>query len=99
MGKYSMTKSRNGHAVSMRDLYGSSAVSDDNWNAIRYMLSDVGAFGLYPFKMYDEHKWMSDYLKNRGMKWSDMKYPALASKSGTGVKWSLSKKALKHLYE
>lgn len=99
MGKYSMTKSRNDSAVSTRDLYGSSSVSDNEWNAVRYMLSDVGAFGIYPLKMYDEFQWMNDYLKNRGMKWSDMKYPAIAPKSGAGVKWSLSKKAVKRLYE
>lgn len=98
MGKYSMTKTRNNRAITTRDLYGSSSVSDNDWNAIRYMLSDVGAFGIYPFKMYDEHKWMSDYLKNRGLEWKDIKYPAIAPKAGSGVKLSVNTKVLKRLY-
>lgn len=98
MGKYSMTKSRNARAVKTRDLYGSSSVSDNDWNAIRYLLGDVGAFGFYPFKMYDEFNYMNDYLKNRGLSWSDMKYPSLAPKSSAGFHWNVSTKALKRLY-
>lgn len=86
-----MTKSRNSHAVKTRDLYGSSSVTNDEWNFTRYMLADVGAFGFYPFKMWDEYQFMSDYLKNRGLSWSDMKYPALAKNSGVGAKLSVSK--------
>lgn len=98
MGKYSMTKSRNARAVKTRDLYGSSSVSDDDWNAVRYLFGDVGIFGFKPFKMYDEFNFMNDYLKNRGLSWSDIKYPSIAPKSGSG-NWKVSTKAVERLYK
>lgn len=97
MGKYSMTKSRNKYSGRIRDVYDTSSFNDDGWNALRYLVGDVGIFGIKPFKMYDEYNYMSDYLKNRGLSWSDMKYPSLAPKSGSGLHVSVH--ALERLYK
>lgn len=98
MGKYSMTKSRRSYATKSREIYGTSALNDDAVNQIRYLAGDFGIFGVKPFELYDKYNYMSDYLRNRGMSWSDMKYPSLAKNNG-GMNWSFNWKSAKRLYD
>lgn len=53
-------------------------------NQFRYLFGGLDIFGIKPFEIYDSFSYMNDYMKNRGLSWSDMKYPTLAKYSGYG---------------
>lgn len=74
------------------------ALSDSSAQ-FRYMFGDLNIFGIQPFKMYDSMNYMNDYLKNRNLSWSDMKYPSLSfGAGGAGSSFSSNTKAIERMY-
>lgn len=67
-------------------------------NRFKYVSADT-PIG-YLEKMYENYQAMNDYLDNRGISWSDVKYPALMKGAGqTGYQmWQSDYKALDRLY-
>lgn len=47
----------------------------------RYELSKAPVIGDF-YRALDQKKYYSDYLRNRGMTWNDVKYPALLGGEG-----------------
>lgn len=58
-------------------------MSDASKNRFSYMFSSLPVIGDF-MKASDNYQYMNDYLDNRGMSWSDMKYPTRQSGSGYG---------------
>lgn len=70
-------------AAALRRIYGSSdpeyAAAWRNWS--RYMISGFPVIGDF-VKQLDNWNYINDYMANRGLSWSDVKYPSRISGSG-----------------
>lgn len=70
-----------GFYVSYSDFYRNT----EPWNLSneqRYNLASAPGLG-WILRAQDNHKWITDYMSNRGLTWDDMKYPAIAPGSGS----------------
>lgn len=84
--RFQYLKNLMGMAGSSLDTLGDvMGFSPDDKKEIEFLLSGTPVFGDL-LGLRDNYQWMSDYLKNRGMTWSDMKYPGRES-AGRGA-WS-----------
>lgn len=61
----------------------SYSASEEQVKQWEYMFSHLPGYGDW-LRARDNFNWMSDYLKNNNMSWSDMLYPSKASGSGAG---------------
>lgn len=52
---------------------------------LKYEASGVPFLGDF-MRASDQTRWMNDYLKNTGLTWADVKYPALASGAGSSAR-------------
>lgn len=68
-------------------------MSDDQIKQFEYLFSSSPFYGEW-VRVRDNIQYMSDYLRNTGLDWSDMLYPSRASGSGSG--WSLSSDLLNY---
>nr|WCR62153.1 MAG: hypothetical protein [Smacoviridae sp.] len=59
------------------------SASPDQIKQFEYMFSHLPGYGDW-VRARDNFNWMSDYLKNTGLDWSDMLYPSRNSGSGSG---------------
>ncbi len=81
----------------IRDLYGEDAVA--GWfNQANYFASGLPVVGGL-FTTYDNYRYYDDYLKNRGINWSDVKYPARMSVGGYGSALSFVSSNIERLYK
>lgn len=81
----------------IREIYGADTVS--NWFAqANYLASGLPVVGGI-FTTVDNHRYYDDYLKNRGMDWSDVKYPARLSAGGYGSALSFVSSNIERLYK
>lgn len=59
-----------------------TVLSQGDSNRAKYMLADVPVLGDM-IRAGDSYRAMNDYLRNRGLSWSDVKYPGI--ERGAGV--------------
>lgn len=73
--RFKAAKDMMGMAGSSLDTLGTvMGLSQDDKKEMEYLLSGTPVIGDL-LGLRDNYQFMSDYLKNRGMSWGDMKYP------------------------
>lgn len=77
-------------------IYGLGFTDDDKQKA-KYLASGIPIVGEL-LKSSDEYAWTSDYLSNRGLSWSDVKYPAKISGQSYGSTMNFVSDNIKRLY-
>lgn len=81
----------------LRDLYGSDTVS--GWfNQAQYFATGLPIIGDI-LHSADNYRYISDYLDNRGMSWSDVKYPSRIPGQSYGSVLSFVSSNIERLYE
>lgn len=77
-----------------------AAVPADVRKKLEYMFGGVDIFGFRPFQAGEQYRYMDDYLRQRGLSWSDVKYPSLARGAGSmsGL-FNGSARAISRLYD
>lgn len=75
------------------------SASPDQIKQFEYLFSNLPGYGDW-VRARDNFNWITDYLKNYGMNWSDMRYPSRVSGSGSSPYGALNfvSSNLKHLY-
>lgn len=80
-----------------RSLYGDDAVKSA-FNKANYFASGLPLVGGL-FSTVDNYRYYSDYMKNTGLTWADVKYPARMSVGGYGSALNYVSSNIKRLYE
>lgn len=80
-----------------RSLYGDKAVTSA-FNKANYFASGLPLVGGL-FSTVDNYRYYDDYLRNSGLSWADVKYPARMSIGGYGSTVSYFSSNIKRLYE
>lgn len=75
-------KNRSKYNVSLHELANTPIVTDAQSRALKYLFADIPIMGDM-IRAGDSYRSMSDYLRNRGMSWGDVKYPGI--QRGAGV--------------
>lgn len=76
------------------ELYNSNQQNNASINKAKYLMGDFSLFGVPVFQLGDRYRYMDDYLRNRNMDWSDMKYPSIAFNHGN-LRFNVSKNVSK----
>lgn len=79
-----------------RNLYGQDAVKGA-FNQANYFASGLPFVGGL-FTTFDNYRYYNDYLNNRGLSWSDVRYPARLNAGGYGSSVSFVSKNIAKLY-
>lgn len=80
-----------------RDLYGEDSVS--GWfNQAQYFASGLPIVGDL-LRSVDDYRYMDDYLGNRDIPWSNVKYPSRASHQSYGSSLNFVSKNISSLYD
>lgn len=92
-------KNRSKYNVSLHELANTPVVSESQAKALKYMLADVPIMGDM-IRAGDSYRAMSDYLRNRGMSWGDVKYPGILRGAGvtSGVSSPMMSASFHYLY-
>lgn len=80
-----------------RRMYGDDAVKGA-WNQANYLASGLPVVGGL-FTTVDNYRYYNDYLKNRGLDWSKVVYPARMSAGGYGSALNYVSSNIRRLYE
>lgn len=80
-----------------RDLYGEDTVK--GWfNQGQYLASGIPVLGDI-LRSFDDYRYMDDYRGNRGIPWSDVKYPSRVSHQSYGSSLSFVSSNIENLYK
>jgi len=71
---------------------------DDDKQKVKYFVSGIPIIGEF-IKNVDDYTYTRDYLKNRGMSWKDVKYPALRSGQSYGSQLNFVSSNISRLYD
>lgn len=79
-----------------RSIYGSVEV--EGWfNQAQFFASGLPIVGDV-LRSYDNYRYYDDYMKNRGLSWSDVKYPSRISSQSYGSMINFVSKNIDKLY-
>lgn len=82
-----------------RSKYNFTIASEAQSNALKYILADVPIMGDM-IRAGDSYRAMSDYLRNRGLSWGDVKYPGIQRGAGltSGISSPMMSASFAYLY-
>lgn len=74
-------------------------MDDEYYNRLRYFLTGVPFIGDV-LRTQDDYNYVNDYMKNRGLSWSDVRYPShLSGASGFGHTLNYVSSNIERLYK